>query len=266
MKRLHGLVACLLALTIGLVASPASADEVHVMVSGAFTAAYKVLAADWERSTGHTLVTVYGASMGATPTAIPNRLTRGEPADVVILAREALDGLARRGQVVQGSLVDLARSRIARAVKAGAREPDISTDARLRQVLLDARSIAYSDSASGVYISSEMLKKLGIANQVASKTKKIEGTPVGEIVAKGEAEIGFQQLSELLPVRGIIVVGPIPDSVQRVTTFSAGLATASRARAAARQLISYLSSMQVWKTLRSTGLDPIVAAAAPLVH
>jgi molybdate transport system substrate-binding protein len=253
-------LACwLLALTLGLVAVPARADEIHVMVSGGFTAAYKVLIPRWEKATGHKVTTVYGASMGATPTAIPNRLARGEPADIVILARTSLDRLVKDGKVIDHSQVDLVRSRIGMAVKAGAKQPDISTEARFRQVLLDAKSIAYSDSASGVYISTEMFGKLGIVDQVAAKGKMIPGTPVGESVARSESEIGFQQISELLPVAGITIVGAIPESVQMVTTFSAGLSTTSVARAAARQLVAYLSSKQAWQTIRLSGLDPIVA-------
>jgi molybdate transport system substrate-binding protein len=254
-------VCSLLALTLSVVAAPAQTDEIHVMVSGGFTAPYKVLIAEWENSTGHTVVTVYGASMGATPTAIPNRLARGEYADLIILARSALDALAQEGKVVKASEVDLVRSRIGMAVRAGAKKPDISTEARFRQVLLDAKSIAYSDSASGAYISTQMFKKLGIARRVAGKTKRIEGTPVGEIVARGEAEIGFQQISELLPVRGITIVGPIPDSVQMITTFSAGIATTSTAPATARQLIAFLASEHASKAIREAGLDPIVATA-----
>jgi len=249
-----------LALSIVLVASPAHADEIHVMVSGGFTAAYKVLAAEWEKTTGHRVATVYGASMGETATSIPNRLARGEPADVVILARSALDRLADAGKVVADSRTDLVRSRIGMAVKAGARTPDISTEARFRQVLLDARSIAYSDSDSGVYISTELFKKLGIASQVAGKTTMVPGTPVGERVAAGAAEVGFQQISELLPVPGIAVIGPIPDSVQLVTTFSAGLATTARSPATARQFIAYLSSASAHAVIRAAGLDPITAA------
>jgi molybdate transport system substrate-binding protein len=250
----------LLALTLVLVAAPARADEIRVMVSGGFTAAYKVLVAEWEQATGHTVATVYGASMGETPTSIPNRLARGEPADIVILARTALDRLADAGKVVAGSQTDLVRSRIGMAVKAGVKKPDISTEARFRQVLLDARSIAYSDSASGVYISTELFKKLSIASQVAGKVTMIPGTPVGEQVAAGAAEIGFQQMSELLPVPGITVVGPIPDAVQLVTTFSAGVATTARAPATARQLIAYLSSTSAHKVIRAAGLDPVAAA------
>ena len=247
-----------LALALVLVAAPARADEIHVMVSGGFTAAYKLLVAEWEKATGHTVATVYGASMGTTPTSIPNRLAHGEPADVVILARTALDRLADEGKVVAESGTDLVRSRIGMAVKAGARTPDISTEARFRQVLLDAKSIAYSDSASGVYISTELFEKLGIARQVAPKARMIPGTPVGESVAAGAAEIGFQQMSELLPVHGITVVGPIPDSVQLITTFSAGVSTSARAPATARQLIAYLSSAGAHTVIRAAGLDPVV--------
>ena len=255
---IRGIASWLLALALVLVATPARADEIHVMVSGGFTAAYKLLVAEWEKATGHTVATVYGASMGTTPTSIPNRLARGEPADVVILARSALDRLAADGEVVAQSETDLVRSRIGMAVKAGARTPDISTDARFRQALLDAKSIAYSDSASGVYISTELFKKLGIANQVAAKATMVPGTPVGESVAAGTAEIGFQQMSELLPVRGITVVGPIPDSVQLITTFSAGVSTTARAPATARQLIAYLSSPGAHTVIRGAGLDPAV--------
>ena len=236
-------------------------DEIHVMVSGGFTPAYKILASEWEKATGNTIATVFGASMGETPTAIPNRLAHGEPADVVILARPALDGLAGAGRVVEGSQVDLARSRIGMAVKAGAPVPDISTESRFRQVLLDAQSIAYSDSASGVYISTELFKKLGIEAQVAGKARKIPGRPVGEVVAAGEAAIGFQQMSELMAVEGITVVGPIPDSVQLITTFSAGVSSTARSADASRQLIAYLSSRDAWPTIRKTGLDPITAGA-----
>jgi molybdate transport system substrate-binding protein len=248
----------LLALTLVLVPRPARADEIHVMVSGGFTAAYNLLVAEWEKATGHTVATVYGASMGTTPTSIPNRLARGEPADIVILARTALDRLAADGKVVAGSPTDLVRSRIGMAVKTGAKAPDISTEARFRQVLLDAKSIAYSDSASGVYIATELFKKLGIASQVAGKATMVPGTPVGDRVAAGAAEIGFQQMSELLPVDGITVVGPIPDSVQSITIFSAGVAASARAPAAARQLIAYLSSPAAHKTIRAAGLDPVV--------
>jgi molybdate transport system substrate-binding protein len=224
------------------------------MVSGGFTAAYRVLAAEWERSTGHRVVTISGASMGDSPSSIPNRLARGEQADVVILARTSLDALAASGHVHADSRIDLAHSRIGMAVRTGAAVPDISSVDRFRRVLLEAASIAYSQSASGLYISTEMFQTLGIADQVAAKSKMVP-TPVAESVARGDAQIGFQQISELLPVNGITFAGPIPDAVQRVTIFSAGVAAGSRLSATARELIAYLASPRARETIRRTGLD-----------
>src|SRR5436190_7023905 len=178
-----------LALTLTSAAPRAAGDDVHVMVSGAFAAAYKTLAAEWERSSGLTIATVSGGSMGAAPTTIPNRLSRGEPADVVILARASLDALVKSGLVVAGSQVDLADARIGMAVKTGAPRPDIATVEQFRGVLLGAQSIGYSDSASGAYISTEMFKKLGIADRVAGKSRVISGKSVGDAVAAGEVAI-----------------------------------------------------------------------------
>ncbi len=246
-----------LALVIGFAPAPAAADEVTVMISGGFTAAFKTLVAEWEKATGHKVTTVSGASMGSSATTIPNRLARGEHAEVVILARTALNTLVGDGRVIIGSPVDLANSRIGMAVRVGAPRPVIATEEQLRQFLLKAKSIAYSESASGVYLSTELFPRLGIANAIASKSRMIVGRPVGEAVAAGEAEVGFQQMSELLAVGGITVIGPIPDSVQRVTTFSAGVAAGSRATAAATALIAFLASPQARETIRRTGLDPI---------
>jgi molybdate transport system substrate-binding protein len=135
---------------------------------------------------------------------------------------------------VNGSQVNLARSRIAMAVKSGARVPDISSVEALKRAMLEGSSIAYSDIASGVYIEKELIPRLGIAGEVASKARMNPATPVGLIVAR-EAELGFQQLSELLPVAGIQVVGLIPDAVQKVTVFSAGITTTARSPAAGQQ-------------------------------
>ena len=248
-----------LVLLLVCLATPAFADEVTVMVSGGFTAPYNVLVARWQQATGHHVTTVFGASMGQTPSAIPNRLARGEPADIVILARSALDALANAGTIVSGTETDLVRSRIGMAVKAGAAPPDISTESRFKEALLHAASVAYSDSASGVYISTELFKKLGIAEAMRAKSTRVDGTPVGEMVARGDAEIGFQQISELLPVRGITLVGPIPDSVQLTTVFSAAVVRTSRAPAAARALIAFLVSPEARPVIEVSGLEPIDA-------
>jgi len=255
--RLLGSLRLLLLFSLALYAGQAPTAEIRVMTSGAFSAAYRVLAPRFERQTGDRLVTTYGASMGATSTAIPARLARGESADVVIMARSALDLLVENGKVVRGSEVDLVRSRIGLAVKTGAPIPDISSVDGLKQTLLRARSIAYSDSASGVYVAAELFKRLGIAEEVASKTTMIPGTPVGLAVARGEADVGFQQISELLPIAGIKVVGPIPDAVQKITVFSAGIASTAKSPDAAQKLIDYLSSPKAWKEIRRSGLEPI---------
>ncbi len=240
-----------------LVAVRADGPEIRVLMSGAFTAAFNEVAPEFERATGSKITTTYGGSMGSSPGTIPNRLARGEPADVVIMAASALDDLAARGQVVAGSRVDLARSAIGMAVRAGAPKPDISSVDALRRALLDAKSIAYSASASGVYLSTELFPSLGIADQIAAKTRQVESGPVAVLVARGEAEIGFQQISELRPVNGVDIVGPLPSGAQRVTVFSAGIATAAKQPDAAKRLIAFLASPAAAPAIRKSGMDPM---------
>src|SRR5438477_11305755 len=185
-----------------LLAATATAAEVRVMISGGLTAAFNALVPEFERTTGNKFSTAYGPSMGTTVKAIPVRLERGEPADVLIMVGYALGDLVKNGKVIADSRVDLVKSLIGVAVKAGAPKPDISSADALKRALLAAKSIAYSDSASGVYVSTEMFAKLGITEEMKDKARKIPATPVGEIVAHGDAEIGFQQVSELMPGQG----------------------------------------------------------------
>lgn len=259
MRRLLAL-ARLLVLLLPALAWPGAglwAAEIHVMTSGGFTAAYNELVPEFERATGHKVITAYGASMGNAPDAIPSRLARKERADVVILAAPALDALASEGKVVAGSRVDLVRSLIGMAVRAGAPKPDIGSVDALRRTLLEAQSIAYSASASGVYISTELFQRLGIAEQVAGKSRRILSERVGTVVARGEAELGFQQVSELLPIAGIDYVGPLPAEVQRVTVFSAGIAADATEPDAARALIRFFTTAAAAPVIRKTGLEPI---------
>ncbi len=180
-----------LTLAIALLsAGVASAAEVRVMISGGLTAAFKELAPQFEKATGNKVLIAYGPSMGTTVNAIPVRLERGEPADVLIMVGYALGDLIKQGKVVADSRVDLVKSPIGIAVKSGALRPDISSADSVKQALLTAKSVAYSDSASGVYVSTEMFAKLGITDAMKDKARMIPATPVGEIVAKGEAEIG----------------------------------------------------------------------------
>jgi molybdate transport system substrate-binding protein len=235
----------------------AQASEVKVMISGGLAAAYKALTPDFEKSTGHHLTTAWGPSMGTTQDAIPVRLQRGEPADVLIMVGSALGKLIEQGKVVADSRVDLVRSPIGMVVKAGAPKPDISTDEALKKTLLAAKSVAYSDSASGVYVGGELFQRLGIAEQMKGKSRMIPADPVAGVVAKGEAEIGFQQISELLPVPGADLVGPLPDDVQKITVFSAGVVVGSQDPAAAKALIAFLASPAAAPALRKSGLEPI---------
>jgi molybdate transport system substrate-binding protein len=244
-----------LALMAALLAANASAAEINVVTSGAFTAAYLQLAPEFERTTHNKLITGFGPSMGTTKNAIPGRLARGESIDVVIMASPALEDLIKQGKVLPTSRVDLVQSSIALAVKAGAPHPDISTVDALKRTLLAAKSIAYSDSASGVYLSTVLFPKLGIADQIKAKSKKIEADPVGGVVATGQFEIGFQQISELRPVKGIDIVGPLPPGAQRVTTFSAGIPVTSKQPEAAKELIKFLISPANLPVIEKTGLE-----------
>jgi molybdate transport system substrate-binding protein len=239
-------------------AGAACAEEIRVMTSGAFTAAYLQLIPEFERATRDKILTAYGASMGSAPDSIPSRLERGEPVDVVILAAAALEQLIKQGKVVPGSRVDLVRSSIGMAVRAGAPKPDLRTVDALKRTLLQAKSIAYSDSASGVYLSEELFQRLGIADQIKEKCKRIGSEPVGAVVARGDAEIGFQQISELLPVTGIDYAGPLPPEVQKVTVFSAGIAAGAKHADAARALIKFLASPASAPVMKKTGLEPVM--------
>jgi len=244
-----------------LLAGSANAAEVRVMISGGLTAAYKELVPEFERLTGNKVLTAYGPSMGTTVNAIPVRLERGEAADVLIMVGYALDDLVKNGKATADSKVDLVKSPIAVAVKSGTPKPDISTPDALKRALLAVKTIAYSDSASGVYVSTEMFEKLGIADAMKDKARKIPATPVGEIVARGDAEIGFQQVSELLPVSGIDIVGQLPPELQKITVFSAGIASASREPDAGRALIKFLASPAASAAIIKSGMEPIPAGA-----
>ncbi len=234
----------------------AHAADLAVMISGGFLSSFQALVPGFETATGDHLIAIQGPSMGATPGAIPNRLARGERDDVLIMVGSALDALLKNGLAVPGSRVELARSPIGMAVRAGAPVPDISTPAKLRAVLLAAKSVAYSDSASGVYIQAELFKKLGIEAQMQGKARMIAATPVGEIVARGDAELGFQQRAELLPIPGITFAGLIPQAVQKVTVYAAGLSAHAAEPAAGRALIHYLASPAARPVLTKNGLEP----------
>ena len=197
----------------------------EVMSSGGFTAAYQALSQMFTRNSEIDLNTVYGASMGGAPSSIPSRLARGDLADVVILATEGLDRLVADGHVLADSRVDLASSRIGMVVRSGAALPDI-------------------------------FHRLQIADRLADKSTRVLGERVGVVVARGDAALGFQQISELLPIPGVTYVGPIPDEVQKITIFSAGITTQAQNLTAAKALINFLASAQAAPIITQTGMVP----------
>jgi molybdate transport system substrate-binding protein len=243
-----------------LFAAAASAADVQVMISAGFFRAYSELGPAFERASGHHLVTTRGPSIGDSPEAIPARLARGEAADAVILDGSAADELALRGWVRADSKVELARSLVGMVVRAGAAKPEIGSVAAFRDTLLAAKSIAYSDSGSGTYLSTTLFPKLGVADQVAGKSRKVRGPPSGEpvaaVVARGEAEIGFQQLSELIHVPGVTFVGAIPAELQPGFYFAGALTSAARQPEAASALIRFLASPEAAPAILKSGLTP----------
>ena len=255
MPRRSRTAAFLLAAAL-LSAQAASAAQITVMVSGGFSEALTELAPQFERATGHRIVTVNGASMGGAPDSIPSRLGRGEPADLVIMADTALEALMKTGQVRPESRTDLVSSAMGMVVRKGAPRPDISSVDALKRALLAAKSIAYSASASGTYLSTDLFPRLGIWEQIKGKSKRIESERVAVVVARGDAEIGFQQISELLPVRGADFVGPLPPGAQRVTVFSAGIVVNSKNPDVAKALIKFLTSPSAAPVITKTGLEP----------
>ncbi|EPR8592675.1 substrate-binding domain-containing protein [Klebsiella pneumoniae] len=248
MRKMTGtlLATLLLAATGG----SALSAEVTVMISGGFKAALEKLAPAWEKQTGNHLVVIPGPSMGKTPQAIPNRLARGEHADVVIMVGDALTSLEKAGRTQPDSRRELADSPIGVVVKAGA-------------PLLAAPSVAYSDSASGRYVSSTLFHTLGIDDAMQSKAQMVERIPVASEVAKGRYAIGFQQVSELLPVPGVTFVGELPDNLQYITRFAGAVTISADHPQEGKALLTYLASPAAQETIHATGMRS-VAAAAPV--
>ena len=264
MTLTHLLARCapLLALAVGALAGrPAIAADVRVMISAGFYGAYSELAPAFEKATGHHLLTTRGPSVGDSPEAIPTRLSKGELADVVILDDASADALGQRGLVRPESKVEFARSQIGMVVREGAPKPDIASVDAFRNALLAAKSIGYSDSTSGTYLATTLFAKLGVADQVMPKSRKVRGPPSGEpvaaVVARGEAEIGFQQVSELMHVPGVTLVGPIPAELQPRFSYSGALTTAAREPDAARALIRFIASPEAAPTIANAGLAPL---------
>ena len=224
------------------------AETIHIFCSNGVKEVVLELFPEFEDANRVSLDVTYGPTAG-----IMNKIKDGAATDVYILTVEALDDLAKQSKAAAGSRVDLARSFIGVGVRAGARHPDIGTTAAFKQSLLAAKSIAYSKlGLSGIYFPS-VLERLGISAEMKPKTVLTEGMPVGAAIARGDAELGIQQISELLPVEGVEVVGPIPDELQKVTIFA--VATSPKASDAAKTLTKFLANGFDPVTLEKLGLE-----------
>ena len=189
------------------------------------------------------------------------RIHDGEPFDFVVLAADAIEQLAAGGRVDAGSRTDLARCAIAMAVAAGATRPDVSTESATRDAVLRARRIGYSTGPSGAHLV-RLFEGWGIAEAIAPRLVQAPpGVPVGALVARGDVELGFQQLSELMHLPGIDVIGPLPTEIQRVTVFSAAVCSASNHRAAAKALLAFLASPKADAAKRRHGMEPAEVGA-----
>jgi molybdate transport system substrate-binding protein len=244
-----------------LITGVAQAADVHVMISAGFYQVYAELGPAFEKATGNKLITTRGPSLGDSPEAIPTRIARGEAADVAIMDEHGAESLIEKGLVGANSKIPLAESFIGVVVKSGSPKPDISTVGKLSAALLAAKSIAYSDSSSGTYLSTVGFKKLGIADQIAGRTKKVRGPPSGEpvaaVVARGEAEIGFQQVAELIHTQGVDFVGTVPPAIQPPTYFIGVTTKNAKQPEAAVALLRFLSSEQAADVITKNGLKPL---------
>ena len=239
-----------------LAAANTRAAEVNVLATTAMKSSLDALAPQFAAASGHTPRIAYGPSG-----ALARRVADGEHADVVILAG-GIDDLIDRGKVVRATRTDVAAARIGVAVRKGAARPDISSPEAFRRTLLAARSVAFagpaSGGASGVYLR-QVFERLGITAEVDAKARFARGGPdgmVSALVAAGEAEIGLQQISEILSVDGVDLVGPLPDALQTETVYAAGILAAAGQPEAAKALLAFLRTPVAASVLRSKGLEP----------
>ena len=235
-----------------LCAAGAQGAEVRVIAAGAVRAIVTEMAQSYEKETGNTVALAFG-TMG-----VVRQKLAAEPADVVIMTDVALDESARQGAVAAGSRADIARTGMGIGVREGAPRPDISSADALKQTLLRARSIVYVDPAqgatSGIHFKS-VLERLGIAAAMAPKTTLVPGGYPAELVARGEVELVAHQISEIVPVKGVALVGPLPKDLQKVTTYSAGVAAKTAAPELARGFIAFLTRPAFKAKFAAAGLD-----------
>jgi molybdate transport system substrate-binding protein len=234
-----------------LFSGAAGAAEINVLSTQATQEAYLDLVAQFEKATGHKVRTDFTGTLN-----VQKRLASGEAFDMIIMAAPAIDEQIKLGKAVAGSRVDIAKSGTGVAVRKGAPRPDIGSVEALRKTLLSVKSIGYSTGPSGVYMLS-VFDKLGVADQVKGKLKQTpSGVFVGNLIASGETEIGFQQIAELVHFAGIDYVGPLPGELQRMTVFSAGIHAGAKQPDAARTLMKFLTAPAAAGVIRKHGLEP----------
>ena len=234
-------------------ATRVDAAEIKVLSAGAYKSVAVAVQPDFEKQTGHKLV-IDNDTVGG----LVKRIEGGEAFDVVIVSPGAVDDLIKTGKAVAGSRQTLARVGIGVMVKDGAAKPDIATVDAFKKAVLDAKTVAYIDPASGgssgIYLAS-LFEKLGIAGAVKPKAKLKQGGYVADLIVSGEAELGIHQISEILPVKGVTLVGPLPAEIQNYTTYAAGLSAGARDVAAAKALIQALAGPMAAPVLKSKGMD-----------
>jgi molybdate transport system substrate-binding protein len=229
----------------------AGAAEIRVLSTQATEEAYRELVPQFEKASGHKVTTVFTGTLDAN-----KRLAAGESYDLLIMSAPSIEEHIKGGKVVAGSRTDLAKSGVGVGVKAGAPKPDVSTTEALKKTLLAAKSIGYSTGPSGVYMVG-LFERLGVADAVKPKLKQTPtGVFVGSIIASGEAEIGFQQVSELSHFAGIDFVGPLPAELQHFTMFSSGMMTGAKEADAAKALVKYLTSPEAAPAFKKRGMEP----------
>jgi molybdate transport system substrate-binding protein len=227
------------------------AAEIVVLTNQGVVSAVRELGPAYEHASGNKVVISY--QIGP---AFMAKINSEAPGDIVTQSRDGMDDLVKRGKVVPGSRADFARAGIGVAVKAGAPKPDIATPDAFKRAMLAAKSIAYSRAgASGLYVA-KLMEQLGIADAMKDKTKLVDGVPVAEVVAKGEAEIGMQQINVILPIAGIDYVGPLPPEIQDYVVFSAAVLTASKQPEAATAMIRFMAAPAATPLIRKGNMEP----------
>ena len=235
---------------LGLLAGPVQAAEITVLGGMGVVSGLHDLAPAFEKMTGHKVIVRFVQTAD-----INQKINSGAPADIAALQPQQVDAFIKDGKMVVRTKTNFVQAGVGVAVKRGARRPDISTVEAFKTAMLKAKSIGYSRGGSGL-ISAQVMEKLGIADQLKAKTKFIDGIPVAEVVAKGEVEIGLQQINVILPVKGADYIGPLPKELRETVKFSAGVLTTSKQPEVAKAFLRFIASAEAAPLLRKSGMEP----------